>query len=151
MDEVWPARTQGVGIQPEPVDGARDQVLHEHVCLVDEAVEQRAVRGVLDVELDAFLAAIEPHQVAGLAVHRAVVLAGEVTDGRTLDLDDTGAEIGELAGGEGCRDRLLEGDDGDAFTWVHGIASFSVAVGWCHWPARARIRRALSRTGRSTI
>jgi hypothetical protein len=108
VDQVRPAGAQGVGVQAEPFDGARDEVLHEHVGCVDEPLEQRAVGGVLDVELDALLAAVEPDEVAGLPVHGAVVVTSEVTDGGALDLDDPGAEVGELPGGEGCGDRLLE-------------------------------------------
>ena len=43
------------------------EVLHEHVGGVDQPVEQRAIAGVLDVELEALLAAIEPDEVAATA------------------------------------------------------------------------------------
>jgi hypothetical protein len=53
--------------------------------------------------------------VAGEAVDDGVVGAGEVPRSGTLDLYDPGAEVGELAGGEGGCDGLLQGDDRDAF------------------------------------
>lgn len=43
-----------------------------------------------------------------------VVGAREVAAVGALDLDHPGAEVGELAGGEGGRDGLFDGDDGDA-------------------------------------
>ena len=69
--------------------------------------------GALDVQLDRFLAPVQPHEVARLAVHRPVVAAGEVADTRPLDLDDPGAQVGQLPGGERRRDRLLQSDDHD--------------------------------------
>jgi hypothetical protein len=43
----------------------------------------------------------------------AVVAAGGVAAARALDLDDPGAEVGDLPGGERRGHRLLETDDGD--------------------------------------
>jgi hypothetical protein len=45
--------------------------------------------------------------VARQAVHGLVVAAGEVAYPGALYLYDPGAEVGELAGGEGGGDRLL--------------------------------------------
>ena len=78
------------------------------------AAEHRAVAGLLEVELDALLAAVQPDEVAGLAVHGPVVAAGEVAGAGPLDLDHARAEVGELAGGERRGHRLLQGDDGEA-------------------------------------
>lgn len=50
----------------------------------------------------------------GQTAGSGVVTAGEVTAVRALDLDDPGAEVGELPGGERGGDGLLDGDDGDA-------------------------------------
>jgi hypothetical protein len=44
-------------------------------------------------------------------MHRLVVAAGEVTRAGPLDLDDPGAQVGELPGGEWGRDGLLQRDD----------------------------------------
>jgi hypothetical protein len=65
-------------------------------------------------ELDAFLPPVQPHEVAGLPVHRAVETAGEVPGARALDLDHPRAEVGELAGGERAGHGLLQRDDRDA-------------------------------------
>lgn len=61
----------------------------------------------------------------GQARGRGVVATGEVPAVDPLDLDDPGAEIGELTGGEGRGDGLFDGDDGDAFEgqwlWLHAV------------------------------
>src|ERR671928_2167106 len=51
---------------------------------------------------------------------RCSIAAGEVADTRPLHLDDAGAEIGELACREGCRDRMLQRDDCDSGQRSHG-------------------------------
>ena len=52
-------------------------------------------------------------------MHAGVVGACEVTDAGAFDLDDTRAEVGQLAGAERRRDRVFERDDGDAVQWPH--------------------------------
>ncbi len=55
------------------------------IALGDDRVEDAPVLRVLDVELDALLAAVEPDEVACLTVHGAVVLAGKIADdGRSI-------------------------------------------------------------------
>lgn len=66
---------------------------------------------VLEVERDAALAAVQPGEPGRVAVDNAVVIAGEVALTAPLDFDDIGAEVGEMAGAERRRDRLLEADD----------------------------------------
>jgi len=72
-----------------------------------DALDQGEVGGSLQVKTDALFAAVEPHKVARLAEHGIVVAAREVALG-TLDLDDAGAEVGELAGGERGGDSLFQ-------------------------------------------
>ena len=47
-------------------------------------------------------------------MHGLVVVAGEVAAAGALDLDHPGAEVGQLAGGERGRHRLLQCDDREA-------------------------------------
>ena len=75
---------------------------------------------MLDVERQAFLGAVGPDEVRGEAAHARVVAAGEVADAGTLDLDDAGAEVGELARRERRGDRVLERDDGESLERLHG-------------------------------
>jgi hypothetical protein len=69
---------------------------------------------MLEVQRQALLAAVAPHEVRAQAVDAGVVGAGEITHTRPLDLDDARALVGELARAEGRRHRVLERDDGDA-------------------------------------
>ena len=72
--------------------------------------------GVLEVEGDALLAAVEALEVDGVlvaGVRRHV--AGDVAACvGVLDLDDLGAHVGEMQGAPRARAVLLEGDDADA-------------------------------------
>jgi hypothetical protein len=52
--------------------------------------------------------------MGGQAADHAVVVAAGVTGARLLDLDDPGAEVGEVPGAQRGGDGLLEGQDGDA-------------------------------------
>src|SRR5690242_5399774 len=65
-----------------------------------------AVRGFY-VENDRFLAAVEPHEIAALAVGGTVVAARKVSF-PPLDLDDPSAGIRESTGAQRCGDRLLD-------------------------------------------
>ena len=67
--------------------------------------------GSLEIERQRLLRPVGPHEVTGQPLHGVVVRAREVTNTRAFDLDDAGAEIGQLAAGERRRNRLLDGDD----------------------------------------
>lgn len=59
-----------------------------------------------------------------------VVQAREVAAAGSLDLDDAGAEVGQLASAKRRRDSVLEGDDGHAFEWAHaGFLAVSERAG----------------------
>src|SRR6202044_3448071 len=118
VDESGPGRAERRGPKPETVGRTGSQVLHEYVGAVDEPQQQVPVAGVLDVKLDAFLAPVEPGEVAGLSERRVVVIAGEVAGAGPFDLDDASSEVGQLPGRERRGNGLLQGDDGDA---VKGI------------------------------
>ncbi len=75
--------------------------------------EQRLVLGFVEIEHDRFLAAIEPDEIAALAVHEIVIAAREVAF-RPLDLDDARAGIGQPARAHRRGDRLFERDDEEA-------------------------------------
>ncbi len=95
--------------RPEPLGRAGGEVLDEDVGARQQPLEQRQVVGALDVERERFLAAVDPDEVGRLAVHRAVVAAGEVAL-VALDLDDARAGVGEAAAAVGGGDGLLERD-----------------------------------------
>src|ERR1700722_18312602 len=85
-------------------------MLNKYTGAVQHPAEQRLVRGLGQIEHDRFLAAIEPDEIAALAVHEVVVAAREIAL-RPLDLDDARAGIGEPATAHRRRDRLFERDD----------------------------------------
>jgi hypothetical protein len=79
-------------------------VAHEHVGLVDQAEQGVEPFGLLDVEPDRALVAIEVDELAGHAWIAAALRHGaqEVATGR-LDLDDLGTVVGERARAESVR------------------------------------------------
>ena len=101
------------GAEPQPLGRAGREVLHEDVGPGQQGGQRRLAVGAFHVELDRFLAPVQPDEVARLAEHGPVVAAGEVAGAGPLDLDDPGAEVGELPGGERRRDGLLQRDDRD--------------------------------------
>ena len=101
------------GAEPQPLGRAGREVLHEDVGPVQQGGQRRLAVGGFHVELHRLLAPVQPDEVAGLAEHGPVVVPGEVAGARSLDLDDPGAEVGELTGGEGRRDGLLQRDHHD--------------------------------------
>ena len=70
-------------------------------------------RGSFEVEGEGLLAPVAPHEVRGETAGGGVVAAREVAAVDPLDLDDAGAEVGELPGGERRGDGLFDGDDGE--------------------------------------
>src|SRR5438309_5921126 len=87
---------------------------------------------MLCVQREAFLGAVGPDEVRRQALDRAVIAARRVATARTLDLDDSCAEFGELTRCEWPRDDLLERDDGDAFKRP-GESSAQHRICCCHY------------------
>ena len=79
--------------------GARPLVVDEHVGTIEQRVECRAVALGLEVEHDAPLAAIQPHEVGAEAVDGRVVGAREITRAGSFDLDDVRAKVGQMPRG----------------------------------------------------
>ena len=96
--------------EAELFDRAGFQILHEHIGAFEHGGQQRPVGGRGEIEHDRFLAAIEPDEIAALAVRERVVGACEIAFG-PFDLDDTRAGIRQLATAHGRGDRLFERDD----------------------------------------
>jgi hypothetical protein len=109
-DQPRVALAQSHSTQAQPRRGARRQVLQEDVGAHQHALDQRHLVGVLEVERDRLLAAVDPHPVRRFAVHRAVVAAGEVAFG-ALDLDHPRAGVGQPAAAVRRDLRLFECDD----------------------------------------
>ncbi len=133
------------GAEPQPLGRAGREVLHEDVGPVQQRGQRRLAVGAFHVELDRFLAPVQPHEVARLAEHGPVVAAGEVAGARPLDLDDPGAEVGELPRGERDGDRLLQRHDQETVEWqyvrrqgparVSGAGHDPAGWRWTNWRA----------------
>jgi hypothetical protein len=118
-DEPRMLRQQRIRREAEALRGARREVLNENVCASHEPRKDLCGVRVLHIERQAFLRAVEPHEISRLSFDGLVVIAREIADCRALDLDHSSAQVRELAGGERRGDGLLEGDDGDAIQREH--------------------------------
>lgn len=114
MDQPRVQRQGVVGSQTQPFNGSGGEILHEDVRLGDQFFQDAEAVVGFKIQDNAFLAAVEPDEVAGHPARFVVVAAGEVA-GVPLDLDDPGAEVRELPGGERSGNGLLQGNNGDAF------------------------------------
>jgi hypothetical protein len=74
---------------------------------------------MLEVEREAFLGPIDPDEMRRLPVHPRIVGAREISHAGALDLDHSGAEIGQLACAKRRRDGMFQRNDGDAFERAH--------------------------------
>ena len=79
---------QGIPRQAQPSRRARRQVLHQNIGTFDQRVQHLLRRVVLQVERQAFFAAVGPHKVGRQATHPTVVGSGKVTADGPLHLDD---------------------------------------------------------------
>ncbi len=104
-------RAQFDRAQAEPLRRAGGEVLHEDVGLLHQSVEHRLRTRMLHVEREALLGAVDPDEMRGLSLHRAVVAARRVAAAGPLDLDDARAQLRQLARAERARDDLLQADD----------------------------------------
>jgi hypothetical protein len=104
-------RVQRRDIESEAVESAGSEVLHHDVGACHELVGDLDAVRVLEVERDAALAAVQPGEPGRLTVDDAVVVAGKVALTAAFDLDDVGAEVGEMARAKRRRDSLLEADN----------------------------------------
>ena len=86
---------------------ARRQVLHPDIGGCENAVEQRAVVLVLDVDDERLLAPVEIDEIGGAAAHIVVVAAGEIAF-PAFELDDPRAGVGQPRGQERRGDGLLQ-------------------------------------------
>src|ERR1700733_1114472 len=83
-------------------------------------MQKRRVLCILDVQDEAFLAAVEPDEIARRAMHGGVIAAREIAF-PPLDLDDPSPGIGETRGAVGRRNRLLQGDHQQTAQRLSGV------------------------------
>ena len=84
---------------PSRVEGARAEVLHQHVRGLEQLPEDLAARRRLEVQGDAPLAAVHGEEVRASSVHKGrAPAAGVVALAGLLDLDHVGARVREGLG-----------------------------------------------------
>ena len=117
VDEAGVHRAQGLVIETEPLHHPRPEILQHHVGLPRHPAKRLLSARRIEVQGDAQLVAVECAEV--VAVTRGVRIESELAEcvpaPRPLDLDDPGAEIGELQPRVRARDELPQLENADAF------------------------------------
>ena len=96
VDEPGPKGPEVLVSEAQPLDRARTEVLDDHVAASCERQRRLAVGGVLEIERDASLAAIDSYEVGRVrARERRPPPAGLIAGAGLLDLDHLGPQIGQ--------------------------------------------------------
>jgi len=114
VDQPRVEHPQVVVPEAEAAHRPRSQVLDQDVGALDHPPERREAIGVLEVEPDGLLVAVEPCERRALALEEGSGGANRVSaGGGVLDLQDAGAEVGQVHRGERRRHEgaHLENDD----------------------------------------
>ena len=114
VDEPGVAAGEGLPAVAEAVHHAGTEVLHEDIAGGQDRVENLSVVRALEVERDAFLVAVECHEIPGLSSHEGKPLARIVADIGPFDLDDAGPQIRQDHGAIRTRENPRHVDDGNA-------------------------------------
>ena len=100
------------GAEAEALERAGPEVLDEHVGIVDERQQDVAIVVDLEVEDDRALVAVDELPPQAFAVARvAPCQAAQGVAVGALDLDDVGAEVGEVAGAVGAGEHGRQVED----------------------------------------
>src|SRR5262244_2361011 len=120
--------------QPHAVERAGREILHQHVAMLDQPIEDFLALGMLGVDGDRTLVAVEHGEIEAVGAFDVAQLATrDIAHAGPLDLDHVGAHIGEqLRAG---RARLHVGEIEDAHA-VERLAGLAVWFG-------ARLRQAV--------
>src|SRR6516165_3470683 len=109
--------------QPHAVERAGGEILHQHVAVLDQPVEDFLARGMLGVDRDRALAAVEHGEIEAVGAFDVAQLAArDVADAGALDLDHVGAHIGEQLRAGRTRLHMREIEDAHAVERLAGLA-----------------------------
>src|SRR5690349_17469987 len=117
VDEPRIAFMQGGIREAELVQRAWPEVLGQHIAALEEAQDQVAALGVLEVDGEALLVAVEDREEAGAGMFETP----RVVAFQRLDFDHFGAEIGEHQATRGAHHHVRELDNAHTLKQRHGI------------------------------
>lgn len=115
VDDVRAEPPNGLLIEAEALDRAWGQILKKDVASLDQPFNGRSRDGVLEIESQAPLAAVHPHEAGREAGRPGIPLAGDVTAIRALDFDHLRAEVREQPGTQGARETVLYCENSRSF------------------------------------
>src|SRR6185369_14756361 len=99
--------------QAQTLQRAGAVVLEDDVGARDELEKELLAPWMLEIHLDTLLVAVQAHEIRGLAARqRRPPRAGDVARALGLELDHSGAEVGEHGGAEGAGESVAQIDDG---------------------------------------
>ncbi|MNY03000.1 hypothetical protein D3C86_1355960 [compost metagenome] len=100
--------------QPHARSSARRQVLHQHIGLLQQLLENDLRFLLLEIQRDAFLGAIGPDEMRSHAAHTLVIATGEVAAAGPFDLDHPRTQVRQLPRAKRRGNGVFEADHGDA-------------------------------------
>src|SRR5712672_2129437 len=107
--------------QPHAVERAGREILHQHVALLDQPIEDLPAFRMLGIDGDRALVAVEHGEVEAVGpLHVAQLPARDVAHAGPLDLDHVGAHIGEQLRAGGARLHVREVEDAHAVERLAG-------------------------------
>ena len=109
--------------EPHAVERAGREVLHQHVAVLDQAIEDFPALGMLAVDGNRALVAVQHGEIeAVLPFHVAQLPARDVADTGSLDLDAIGPHVAEKLGAGRARLHVGEVEDFHAVERLAGLA-----------------------------
>ena len=109
--------------EPHAVERAGREVLHQHVAMLDQALDDLLALGMLGIDRDRALVAVEHREIEAVGpFHVTQLTARNVADARPLDLDHVGAHIAEQLGAGRAGLHVREVEDAHAVERLAGLA-----------------------------
>jgi len=113
------ALAQCLGVNAQRGQFLGPHAVHEDIGRIHQRLQGLLGCGLLEVEHQAFLAAVGPHEHGGHArLQPGAGVAGRIAFGR-FDLDDLCAVVGQHLAGQGAKDHAGQVQDPDALKGLH--------------------------------
>src|SRR6185436_2095098 len=112
VDDALVALARSLVVEAQAFQGVHAEVLDDDVALLDQLEEQLLPFGLLQIDDDAALVAVQADEIGGLAVlERDAPHAREIARAGRLELDHLRAEVGEHRRAERAREGVGEVQD----------------------------------------